>query len=58
MVTVYCLQSNNAYQITQDLFDRLVKQKIVMEIKTANSYFPKPVFNKKDLSHVITKTNG
>lgn len=50
------MESDNSYEIAENLFDRLFAQKIIVEVKNANSYFPKFVFAKKDLSHIITKS--
>lgn len=58
MITVYCLETDNSYEVNPTLFDKLLVQRIIWEMTDKNSYFPKFVFMKKDLSHIITKTNG
>lgn len=55
MVTVYCRETDNSYQITESLLDRLIVEGVIRE-DISNSYFPKYLFYKKDLAKVITKS--
>lgn len=55
MVTVYCRETDNSYQITELLLDRLIAEGVISK-DISNSYFPKYLFYKKDLAKVITKS--
>ena len=56
MITVYCIETNNPYDVSMELFEKLLKKGVIKEMEGINSYFPKLVFNKKDLAQIITKS--